>query len=51
VVSPNDPQREVLEKLGEYLDAGEPPVWVVYANPRSVVVYSRGAGLRTVVRG
>lgn len=49
VVSPNDPQREVLEKVGEYLDAGVPRVWVVYADPRSVVVYSRGAGQRTFV--
>lgn len=51
VVSPNDLQRDVLEKVGEYLDAGVPRVWVVYARPRSVVVYSLGEGQRTLVGG
>ncbi len=39
VVSPNDLQGEVLEKVGEYLDAGVPRVWVVYERTRTVVVY------------
>ncbi len=51
VVSPNDSQREVLEKVGEYLDAGVRRVWVVYAKPRSVVVYSLGEGQHTLVEG
>ena len=40
VVSKSDSERDVLEKVGEYLDAGVPRVWLVRARNQSVVVYT-----------
>ncbi len=51
VVSPNDLQRDVLEKVGEYVDAGVPRVWVVYARTRSVVVYGPEQEQRILLEG
>lgn len=50
VVSPSDRQRDVSNKVGEYLDAGASLVWVVEPNRRQVVVYSsdRTARILTV---
>lgn len=42
VVSPNDSEREVLDKVGEYLDAGVRLVWVI--DPR----HGRGAVYRSL---
>jgi len=39
VMSKNDTQREVLEKVGEYLDAGVRLVWVVRPQNKTVTVY------------
>jgi Uma2 family endonuclease len=39
VLSPNDSQRHVLDKVGEYLEAGVRLVWVVDPAPRRVAVY------------
>jgi Uma2 family endonuclease len=43
IVSPNDSERDVLEKVGDYLDAGVARVWVVRGKNQTVVVY-RGDG-------
>jgi Uma2 family endonuclease len=51
VVSPNDLQRDVLTRVGEYLDAGVARVWVVYAEPRAVVLYGRGREQSVLVEG
>lgn len=51
VVSPNDLQRDVLEKVGEYLDAGVARVWVVYARTRAVVVYAPDELQRVFLEG
>lgn len=39
VVSPNDKQRDVLEKVGQYLDAACPRVWVVRPRQQTVTIY------------
>ena len=39
VMSKNDTHREVLEKVGEYLDAGVRLVWVVRPQNKTVTVY------------
>ena len=44
VVSPNDAERDVLAKVGDYLDAGVQRVWLVRARNQTVVVY-HGDGL------
>lgn len=46
VVSPNDTERDVLEKVGEYLDAGVQRVWLVRSRHRDVVVYRADGGVR-----
>ncbi len=46
VVSPNDTERDVLEKVGEYLDAGVRRVWLVRTRHRDVVVYRNDGGVR-----
>lgn len=46
VVSPNDTERDVLEKVGEYLDAGVKRVWLVRTRHRDVVVYRADGGVR-----
>lgn len=47
VVSPNDTERDVLEKVGEYLDAGVRRVWLVRTRHRDVVVYRSDGGVRS----
>ncbi len=39
VVSPNDRPGKVLEKVGEYLSAGVPMVWVLHAKQRNLTIY------------
>jgi len=39
VMSKNDTQREVLEKVGEYLDAGVLLIWIVRPKDETVTVY------------
>ena len=39
VMSKNDTQREVLEKVGEYLDSGVLLVWVVRPQNKTVTIY------------
>lgn len=39
VLSPGDAPRQVLDKVGEYLQAGVPLVWVIDAAQRTAVVY------------
>jgi Uma2 family endonuclease len=39
VVSPSNRPGELLRKIGEYLAAGVPLVWVVYPKRRRVAVY------------
>jgi Uma2 family endonuclease len=39
VLSPDDRRRDVLEKVGEYLDAGTRLVWVVDPESRTAAVY------------
>lgn len=39
ILSPNDTQEEIHEKLGEYLRAGVPVVWVIDPYDRTVRVY------------
>lgn len=48
VVSRNDSEREVLERVGEYLDAGVARVWVVRARNKTVVVYSASGDVKSV---
>ena len=39
VVSPSDKERDILEKVADYLDFGVERVWAVRAKTQSVVVY------------
>jgi Uma2 family endonuclease len=39
VVSPSDRQRDILEKVGQYLDGATPRVWVVRPRRQTVTVY------------
>jgi len=39
VLSPEDQRRDVLEKVGEYLDAGTRLVWVIDPEERTAAVY------------
>lgn len=48
VVSRTDSEREVLEKVGEYLDAGVARVWVVKARNKTVVVYTASGDVKSV---
>jgi Uma2 family endonuclease len=40
VISPSNTRREMERKLSDYFAAGVSIVWLVYLNPREVVVYS-----------
>jgi Uma2 family endonuclease len=42
VMSPDDKIEEVIEKVGEYLDAGTEQVWVVFPRAKEVQQYRRG---------
>jgi Uma2 family endonuclease len=41
--SPSDRQKDVLEKVQDYLDAGVPLVWLVETVFKTVTVYKPGA--------
>ena len=43
VLSPNDTEKEINDKVDEYLAAGVPLVWVVDPHDRTVLVYRPGA--------
>ena len=49
VLSPDDRPRHVLDKVGEYLDAGVPLVWVVDPKTRTATVYRSLTNVRMVV--
>ncbi len=51
VVSPNDLADEVMTKVGEYLQAGVPLVWVVYPRHGYVQVYESLTQARGLTRG
>ena len=46
VQSPGDNQRELLDKVGEYLQAGTRLVWVVDPEARTVTVYRSATDVR-----
>ena len=48
VLSPNDNSRDVLEKVGEYLDAGTRLVWVIDPEKRTASVYRSLMGVRVL---
>ena len=43
ILSPNDTQAEINEKVDEYLAAGVPLIWVVNPHDRTVLVYRPNA--------
>jgi Uma2 family endonuclease len=48
VLSPDDRRRDVLEKVGEYLDAGSRLVWVIDPETRSAAIYRSLTDVRHV---
>ena len=48
VLSPDDRRRDLLEKVGEYLDAGSRLVWVVDPETRTAAVYRSLTDVRHV---
>ena len=48
VLSPEDRPRYVLDKVGEYLDAGVPLVWVVDPKTRTATIYRSLTDVRVV---
>ena len=50
VVSPNDRPRWVLDKVGEYLEAGVRLVWVIDPQARRAIVYRSLVDVREVAR-
>lgn len=51
VWSPGDRESDLLQKVGEYLDAGSGRVWVVRPQRSSLTVYYAGGETRTLHRG
>jgi Uma2 family endonuclease len=51
ILSPDDRRREVLEKVGEFLDAGTRLVWVLDPEQRSAAVYRSLTDVRRLVEG
>ncbi len=51
VVSPNDTKREVMDKIGEWLDAGVRLVWVVEFRKRTITVYRSRQQVRVLTEG
>lgn len=47
IVSPSETAEEVREKVGDYLAAGTPVVWVIYPRAQEVVVHSPDGLART----
>ena len=50
VLSPDDRTRDILDKVGEYLQAGTRLVWVIDPEQRSAVVYRSLGDVRTLGR-
>lgn len=50
ILSPDERQRAVLDKVGEYLDAGVRLVWVLDPASRTATVYRSLTGVRTLDR-
>ena len=48
ILSPEDRSRFVLEKVGEYLDAGVPLVWVIDPKARNASIYRSLTNVRTL---
>lgn len=48
ILSPNDNSGDVLQKIGEYLDAGTRMVWLIDPETRSAVVYRDMTTVRTI---
>ena len=48
VLSPSDRRGDVLEKVGEYLDAGTRLVWVIDPEKRMAVVYRSLTDIRVI---
>jgi Uma2 family endonuclease len=48
VLSPDDRPRHVLDKVGEYLDAGVPLVWVLDPKTRTATIHRSLSSVRTV---
>jgi Uma2 family endonuclease len=48
VQSPGDRQRELLDKVGEYLQAGSRLVWVIDPEARTVTVYESASHVATL---
>lgn len=46
VLSPDDRSRDILEKVGEYLQAGVHLVWVIDLKGRTAAVHSSSPGVR-----
>lgn len=46
VASPNDPEADLMAKVGHYLDAGVDRVWVVQARNQTVTVFSQSGEIR-----
>lgn len=51
VLSPEDRRRDVLEKVGEYLDAGSRLVWVIDPETRSAAIHRSLTDVRHVDEG
>ena len=51
VLSPDDRRRDVLEKVGEYLDAGSRLVWVIDPETRTAAIYRSLTDVRHVGEG
>lgn len=51
VVSPSDKQKDILEKVGQYLDAATPRVWLVRPRNQTVTVYRPDGGVVTYRAG
>jgi Uma2 family endonuclease len=48
VLSPDDRRRDVLEKVGEYLDAGSRLVWIIDPKTRTAAVYRSLTDVRRI---
>jgi Uma2 family endonuclease len=48
VASPNDTRKDILSKVGEYLDCGVARVWVVREKDRTVIVYGQDDQIKVV---
>lgn len=51
ILSPNDAQKDIEQKLDEYLGAGVPLVWIVNTHRRSVTIYRPDGSLALYTEG